>query len=471
METDALFSWTYRDGSHGAGDELPDEEEVAADITELVFQKNEFRWNAEGIRRNMSHPKHEIVIQGGLPQNLTVLRANNCRLRNFPVLPKTIVEIYMTGNNLLGIPDLSMFKNLIVLELEDNCIAAVTNPLPPTLARLNLSINAIRRFDRELLEAFVEHRPDIVTDSNPYNPYPSAGQAVARLRFGPLPVGEFLQAGLGPHAEMKTPKTVYESTQSVHASGVQSSVYNNIQWLASYRPDVPVDAERAYREIDDAYSSASKKISWFKRIFKSVITTTTPGSVLRRYCGNPYVMHGVTLEKLVDRLWLRIKDVGDAERRAELQRRLFEEVEDGNGRCTNGMMSRLSNVFVGFDDNCQIRLNANEILGARVPASMKRVRDEMKLKEGQETAAFFVAVYKETVKDLTELGVSAENWRAWLESFSEPVLDDLWDAKKDWQEKTFRDRPSDDIVTVAITEQAGLNGYGWEVTYITDKWR
>jgi hypothetical protein len=182
-------------------------------------------------------------------------------------------------------------------------------------------------------------------------------------------------------------------------------------------------------------------------------------------------MHGVTLEKLVDRLWLRIKDVADEERRLELQRRLFEEVEDGNGKCTNGMMSRLSNVLVGFDDNCQIHLSANEILGARVPASMGRLRKEMNIKEGNETVAFFLAIYKETVKDLMEVGADQDQWRPWLEPMATPVLDDLWDAKAEWRGMTFRDRPSDEIVTATITEQAGLNGYGWEVTYITDKWR
>jgi hypothetical protein len=474
METAAnpfwdLFSWTYRDGSHGTGDDLPDDEDLAVNITELVFHRNSHRCAVDGVRDHMSHPKHEIVIQS-LPQNLLVLRADHCRLRNFPVLPKTIVEIYMKGNNLLHIPDLSMFQKLIVLELEDNSISAVVNPLPPTLARLNVSINAIRTFNRQLLEA-LEHRPDIVTDSNPYNPFPSTGTDPRHLRFGGLapPVGALLQAGLGPRAETAKPVTVYENTQSVHASGVQSSVHRNVEWVASYRPDVPVDGSNTFLEIDVAYAS-TKKVSWFKRLFKSTVGTP-PGSVLRKYCENSYAMHGVTLEKLVDRLWLRIKDVADEERRLELQRRLFEEVEDGNGKCTNGMMSRLSNVFVGFDDNCQIRLNVNEILGARIPATMKRIRDEMKLKEGHENTAFFLAVYKETVKDLMEVGAAQDQWRPWLEPFSESVLDDLWDSKKDWQGMTFKERPEDDVVTATITEEAGLNGYGWEVAYITDKWR
>lgn len=473
-----LFSWTYRDGSQGTGDDLPDDEELTANIMELVFHRSVDRCATEGIRPHMSHPKHEIVIQGGLPQNLLVLRADKCKLRNFPVLPKTILEIYMIGNNLLEIPDLSMFKNLIVLELEDNSISAVTNPLPPTLARLNLSVNAIRTFNQQLLKSF-ENRPNIVTDSNPHNPFPSAGPRVPLLGFGGLapPVGALLQqAGLGPRvprAEIvaRQPETVYENTQSVHVTGVQTSVRKNVDWIASYLPDVPVDANNTFLEIDVAFSAAkAKKVSWFKRLFSSAVKTP-PGSVLRKYCENPYVMHGVTLEKLADRLWLRIMDVGNEERRAELQQRLFEEVEDGNGKCTNGMMSRLSNVFVGFDDMCQMNLSANEILGARIPATMGRLRKEMNIKEGHENGAFFLAMYKETVKDLMEVGADQDQWRPWLEPMATPVLDDLWDAKAEWRGMTFRDRPSDDAVTATITEQAGLNGYGWEVAYITDKWR
>lgn len=474
--TSVLFSWTYSNGEQGSGDSLPDDQDLTADIVELIFHRAEHRFKDEGIRPHMSHPLHEAMLQGGLPERLSILRANHCRLRTFPVLPKTIHEIYMIGNNLLEIPDLSMFKNLIVLELEDNSISAVTNPLPPALARLNLSVNAIRTFNLQLVDA-LENRPDIVTNSNPYNPFSYAGPQLPQLQFGglTLPIGALLQqVGFRPPATeiaaRQPPRTVYENTQSVHASGVQSSVRKNVEWIASYLPNVPVDANNTFLEIDVAFSAANaKKVSWFKRIFSS--SKTPPGSVLRKYCENPYVMHGITLEKLVDRLWLRIMDVGDEERRAELQQRLFEEVEDGNGKCTNGMMSRLSNVFIGFDENCQIHLSANEILGARVPATMARLRKEMKIKEGHENGAFFLAVYKETIKDLIEVGADQDQWRPWLEPMSVAVLDELWEAKTDWQEMTFRDRPSDDIVTATITEQARLNGYGWEVTYITDKWR
>ena len=178
-------------------------------------------------------------------------------------------------------------------------------------------------------------------------------------------------------------------------------------------------------------------------------------------------MKGVTMDTLIDRVWLRICDTEDAERRKELQKRLFEEVDDGNGRCQNGMMSRLSNVFVGFEEACAITLSPNEILGARIPATMKRLRVEM---GPEENTAFHVAAYRETIKDLDEVNLPAEEWRAWLEGFAEPVLDDLWESRQDWKNSSRKDRTEDDKIGEAIVA-TGLNGYNWEVAYISNKWR
>jgi hypothetical protein len=459
-----LFRWTYADGTHGHGDEMPDEAD-AARIRELTFVRNEDRFKIEGIRKHLSHPAHEALLAGGLPCNLSILRVPDCRVRTFPVLPTTIHEIYMNGNNLLGLPDLSSFRNLIVLELADNNIPAIVAPLPPNLARLDVSCNAIRSINRDLI------RPElsISTYSNPYDPYTIPVQTAMRLPAVGIAHaihavrGEgnqmFAAFGGDEHTAVK-PRTIYEDRQNVHTRGVQSSVEKNIRWIMSYDGKLgePSAFHIVCNRINEAYSAG---VPWFKRMFK--MPGKKPGEILRRYHDSEYIMHGTTIPRLAEKLWQRIEETLDEERQAELEKRLFEEITDGDGVCSNGFMSRLANVFVGFDDACAMQIAPNDALGARIPATIARVRREHKLAEADElTVAANLAIYRATVADLTELEVDRGDWKAWLDMFSDPVLDNLWEAKTEWHGLPRKDWPESAQLEEAV-RGAGLDGYFWEV--------
>jgi len=135
----SLFQYTYTDGTTVTGDTLREPER----IFELIFLRDPARFEADGVRRHLGHPLHEAAMTA-LPPNLGVLRAIKTRIRQWPVLPLTIQECYLSTNHYLSVPDLSAYTNLIVLELDDNSIATIDKPLPPNLARLNLDINALR---------------------------------------------------------------------------------------------------------------------------------------------------------------------------------------------------------------------------------------------------------------------------------------------------------------------------------------
>jgi hypothetical protein len=442
------------------------------DIFELIMVRDKNRFQREGIRQHQSHPKHEEV-SASIPSNVRILRAEGCKLRTFPKFPPTIQECYLNSNHFLDLPDLGAFANLIVLELADNSIASIHRPLPPTLVRLNLDCNALRSFSAAVVPRSCVN---ISTYCNPLDPY---SRVARRNPFGP---------GGAADEEEERPKNVYENQHNIHDSGVQKSTKANILYLVNYKPDVPFN-ENLWKDIDNAYG-ANK--SWMRNMvsfFGQNAANDTPGTILQSYAVNPYIMHGVTFVNLVDRIWLRIQDMTDKDKKDELLRRFREEVTEGNGHCTNGMMVRLVNVFLGFDDNVVVKLNANQILSARIPATQERFRKSMNLTEGAETVEFWQACYKETLKDLEELEVGDSDACHWLLPLAEPILDHIFVTEK-WdtlpsalRPQLFRlppppepkegepKGPPQPKSVEEYLQDYGLKSYGWERDYIGQKWR
>ena len=162
----ALFQYTYTDGTTVTSDSI-----VNADhIFELIFLRDTARFAKDKIRPHQSHPIHEATMKT-LPPNLNILRAIGTRCRTWPLLPPSIHECYLSNNMFLYLPDLSAYANLIVLELDDNCIATVDQALPPTLTRLNLNSNALRSFNKALIPTSCA---SVTTFMNPVDFFPRA---------------------------------------------------------------------------------------------------------------------------------------------------------------------------------------------------------------------------------------------------------------------------------------------------------
>jgi hypothetical protein len=76
-----------------------------------------------------------------------------------------------------------------------------------------------------------------------------------------------------------------------------------------------------------------------------------------------------------------IADVDDKERRKELSQRLYEECWESVGMCAEGHLTRLCNVFVGFDDEFQPSISVSELLQQKIGAiSAMEVSVEEKLR-------------------------------------------------------------------------------------------
>jgi hypothetical protein len=109
----SLFEYTYTNGTTVSKDIL----EHPENITELIFVRDKDRFAKDKIRPHESHPVHEAAAKS-IPPHVRILRAVGCKLRTFPVLPTNIHECYLSSNHFLALPDLSAYRQLIVLELD-----------------------------------------------------------------------------------------------------------------------------------------------------------------------------------------------------------------------------------------------------------------------------------------------------------------------------------------------------------------
>jgi len=80
-----------------------------------------------------------------LPDGLELFSASFCYITNISSLPHGLTHLYLQGNSLQEIPDLSGLTQLEILSLDSNMIERL-GPLPPTLEKLFLSNNKLKEF-------------------------------------------------------------------------------------------------------------------------------------------------------------------------------------------------------------------------------------------------------------------------------------------------------------------------------------
>lgn len=463
------FSWRSATGPLQHADHLPDPIEP---VIELIFKRCPDRLKHDRVRPHEGHPVHEAAMRAELPASLQILRVDGCRLRTWPQrLPRNLLEFYARGCDFFSVPDLSAWPHLIVLEMPDNRAETLTQPLPPTLARLSLESNALtavgtvppatlesvsfhnnpglsaiierdrlaykRRCDAALDAAVELARArgqvlDLRTFTN-YPPRPPSSlpawvlySIMTVFQYETLMRPRYFNPGTNRPAGTVSPANPYTNNQNVHDSGIQDSTRHNLHYFATYRPDVPHNPE-----ILDAIATLLRKnnslIENLTRRFSQLFTTGRLEdpviAVLRAQTDTPYSMHGYTIRDIVDRLWLRITDFPEPARREVIQR-FTEEVLEARGFCANGFMVRMANVLIGFDENCVMRLRPAQILQARIPATMKRLRSADML-EGSEPWTFWRDCVVQTWTDMEDVDMPQDERDAWLTPLISPMLDEL----------------------------------------------
>lgn len=109
-------------------------------------------------------------------------------------------------------------------------------------------------------------------------------------------------------------------------------------------------------------------------------------------------------KRALDGLYEKVRSVADSELKAELWKRAFEECDDAVGMCCEGHISRLCNVFVGFDEAFAPPVPVGEVLQSRLAAiSLLDISADEKRDEA--------------VKVMDELGIPDIERSVWLDAF------------------------------------------------------
>lgn len=463
MAATRLFSWRCAGQPVVFSDTPPD---PSVPVLELTLHRDPKRIKAEGIRSHEGHPAHEAAMRGPLPTTLQILRLDGCRLRTWPAqLPLRIHELYAAQCDYFTFPDLSAYTNLIVIEMPDNRLESLTAPLPPTLARLNLDSNALRevqcarpvtlanaqfhnnpgleevlRTEERRYQAAV--RDALAAQRLPPTKPPSVVPAWVAATAAPRMVNARAFGGLTAH-EVGEAREVnpYKNDHSVHDSGIQDSTKANLTYLANYKSEVPPN-KRLLEDIKAYLNAKTPKVQRLIPAFCHSIAADIgilprdgkgySGPLvakvveeLRIRCAQPYVMHGVMPAEIVDRLWLRIMDF-EGETRDEVMARFCDEIVDAAAHCTNGFMVRMANVLIGYDENCVMKMRPTQILQARVPATMARLRRSLELAEGAaEPWTFWRDCVVQTWEDMEEIDMEHKERRSWLVDIIAPMLPEL----------------------------------------------
>lgn len=462
-----LFQWTTRQGVTISSPIPPNfNMPEFQDINELVFLRPQ-NFFAEEINniikkkggitqgeisaiKNKPIDIHNIYCRDEeMPPNLTIFRANNCRLWYWPRFPVTIVEIEMKNACLTVVPNLSNLVACTILILNDGIIEDVVGPLPPNLEVLNLESCAMNRWTiGQNVPASLER---VFFSNNPKNFVPHIVRHIAVIhRQRPQPRLQFQDHDAEPGIPAVN---IAENTQNVHENGIQESTRKNILYLIQYKLKRLKPLQPSQNIIWQKYcdwlktletsSNPTSMINIFvgKGIYKKFtknptaqavfefITNSTVGEKLTRFLANPYSIFGTTFLEIVIRVIEKILDLNpdgeEGEKRKELFKRLTEEVNEGFDKCTNGMIVRLTNVFVGFDENIEMKATPETILGSRIPIILEKIRKEGGWEENNEPSEYWKKVIEEVISTFRETELESYKWNNWISDFVESYKESL----------------------------------------------
>ena len=207
-----------------------------------------------------------------------------------------------------------------------------------------------------------------------------------------------VRAGAVPRPPAGTLAAFVADTQNVHTGVVSNQTHEGVKNLLS----IPIKSGQSERTAKFAASllDLAVQLKWTTKQVSARVLADHTHWYATRTCR---VVDDWLYKRVFDGLALTICRKSDKELRAELLKRLFEEMKDSLGMCCDGHITRLVNVLAGFDDafapEKSIGEKTQELFAALAAKECSLLE---KVAEG--------------VRGLRTFGVPEDEWEPWIDA-------------------------------------------------------
>ena len=260
------------------------------------------------------HDNH-LTYLNSLSETLDTLECSNNRLQYLPQL-KNLTQLFCQHNLITSLPSLPYC--LEVLYFYSNMVRIIPT-LPTSLIRINFYNNMVTSFPMSII--YCTQLEEVHYHNN-------------NIEHIPNNIHRFLN-NIDTIPELK----IYHDRENVHSHHIQACIKKSIENILTY----PLKAgESAIHNIlrDSMISNSTKKLTI-------------------DYCDDETV-HSVlyiTFSELLDYVWDIIVHHPDK----DTLKHIFDiEMQDSQGLCFTGRLSRLVNTLSGFSDKVEINISINE---------------------------------------------------------------------------------------------------------------
>lgn len=362
-----------------------------------------------------------------LPPFVQIVVASNLNLSVFPDLPHTVTNVYLERNRIESVPSLQEHHLLEFLNLHDNSIVLLHNPLPPNLRTLVLSYNKLKRISSHIPDTLTEmdlsynqmwHMPETPqtcrVDMWTHHMWVAEHDPHRAPTVQTIPQGEQQghreQQGLWRRQGLRRRQghrvadnnVIYHNAQNVHATSVQKSVSESVEAVLQKTKGL-VLSPQYIKEVERLWKYRLPVVGL--HIIQPVKIISKKVPPIRAWCQsrNVHSVHGVTFGFMLQHVWALIQT---NPHKKELQRILKQELEASRGVCFTGRFSRLINTLTGFVDGIGVSIGESDQMQANIATAVRVGRQEKKTTE--EIRAHVVSI-------LDEFGVHDATMRqAWL---------------------------------------------------------
>lgn len=376
-------------------------------MIEFAFSRFEDAISVPSVEALLQHPRYneiqrleirsekDLTDLTTLPPNLENLVISQTFLWNIGAIPAGVRHLCLRDNRLKAIPDMSQCTGLEEVDLAHNDIPELGGPLPPNVRVMDVSYNRLQNVNYDLIPQTVA-RLDLsfnyLTAPPPSQAFVGRYIAVDHNEFDkfrsfvppshmpqPTGVGRVPPPSALPGPAVSVTKTeatrVYADAQNVHHHQIQNHAHACIQRL--YK--VPCTVRSNYlQEIIGRYRLYKQsRRTVMQRIFGRDPASYLP---LQRWCDDRtrHSTLGVNFGDLLRQVWSVLCAQSNA---AEIEKVLFQDLEDARDVCFTGRMTRIVNTLNGFVEGIQLSLASTQEQVQQEMATLMRAIETEKLTE------------------------------------------------------------------------------------------